>query len=207
MAAAGSWPSIREHGLLSTSTLLTLFGIVGQQRVDIEERHRPSVVSIQHPLYGTAQIRDQKPMSDSGLLRALPNDLSPVEWYRILNSKVFFWTNQDRLHKLLCARAYRDIEHDVLQLDTASVVREHSVRIRLCPINSGATKPFPHPRGRESFLPLETYPWEDWVRRRNMREAVVEVAFEEGIPDVSRYVQRVVRMNQETELRTIFSRD
>lgn len=36
MAEAGSWPMIREHGLLSTSALLDLFGVVGSNRDVIE---------------------------------------------------------------------------------------------------------------------------------------------------------------------------
>ena len=206
MASEGSWKGIREHGLLSTSRLLDLYGIVGQERVAIEDRHRSETVTISHERYGTAHIRDQKPMSDSGLARALHDGLSPADWYRILNSKVFFWTNTHRLSKLLCARAYRSSPHDVLSLDTRDVVGAYAARVRLCPMNSGATKPFPHPRGRDTFLPISEYPWSEWVRRRGVEEAVVEVAFEEGVPDVERYVHRVVRMQEERELEVLFQR-
>jgi len=36
MAERGSWPSIREHGLLSTSALLDLYGKQGAEREAIE---------------------------------------------------------------------------------------------------------------------------------------------------------------------------
>ena len=32
MAECGSWPSIRRHGLLSTSALLDLYGVQGAER-------------------------------------------------------------------------------------------------------------------------------------------------------------------------------
>src|SRR6266853_1172598 len=194
MAAKGSWQSIRQHGLLSTSGLLDLYSIQGDERVAIEDRHRPESATISHPELGTVTIRDQKPMSDAGLQRALQDELSPTEWYRILNSKVFFWTNVDRLYRLLSARAYRADEHDVLWVNTESVVRAHATRIRLCSMNSGATKPFPHPRGRDTFLAISDYPWEDWVEKRGIDEAVGGVDFEGGIPDISRHVRRVVQM-------------
>src|SRR2546429_180882 len=37
MAEAGSWPSVEQHGLLSTSALLDLFEVTGEKRRDIEE--------------------------------------------------------------------------------------------------------------------------------------------------------------------------
>ena len=50
----------------------------------------PESVAITHPVEGTAVIRDQKPMTDEGLRRALETGLSPTDWYRILNTKAFF---------------------------------------------------------------------------------------------------------------------
>ena len=39
MSSDGAWPSLNRHGLLSTSAVLDLAGIAGQQR-DRLERHR-----------------------------------------------------------------------------------------------------------------------------------------------------------------------
>ena len=97
MAADGSWQSIARHGLLSTTSLLDLFEIIGQRRVDLESRHRPESVVIDHPRYGRAWIRDQKPMDDVGLSRALQDGLVPEQWYRMLNQRVFFWLREGRV--------------------------------------------------------------------------------------------------------------
>ena len=42
MAADGSWPSIRKHGLLSTRALLELHGVEGEQVTKIVSRRRPA---------------------------------------------------------------------------------------------------------------------------------------------------------------------
>lgn len=52
--------------------------------------HRPECGPITHHVYGTAVIRDQKPMDDKGLTRALRDGLMPCGSYQILNGKVFF---------------------------------------------------------------------------------------------------------------------
>jgi len=204
MAARDSWPSIMKHGLLSTSALLDLFEIDGEARKRIEERHRPRTEVIAHKRHGNASIRDQKPMSDRGLKRALRDGLSPRDWYLMLNSKVFFWTSEERLHRLLCARAYASDEHDVLIIGSKPLIRAYACEIVLCPMNSGATTPFAHPRGADTFLDITSYPWAEWKKKRGRREAVVELAVRGGVPDVVKYVTKVLRMKQRKVIKTLF---
>src|SRR5690242_18502139 len=104
MAESGSLPGIRRHGLLSTSALLDLFEIAGSERYNIESCRRPGSVVISHPVHGQAVIRDQKPMSEEMLRRCLIG-LTPRQWFELLNHKVFFWADGDRLQRLLGARA------------------------------------------------------------------------------------------------------
>lgn len=190
MAALGAWPSIRRHGLLSTSTLLDLFEITGAARKTLERTHRPTSTVIRHPRLGTATVRDQIPMSDSGLERALRDGITPPDWYELLNERVFFWLNEERLERMLSAAAYRDQSHTVLVLDTESLVSHNVERVRLSPLNSGCTKPFPHPRGRTTFLPISEYPFAERVRRARAN-AVVELAVIEGVRDIERHVIEV----------------
>src|ERR1700688_4530360 len=91
MAQLGSWPSVEEHGLLSTTALLDLFEVRGDERFRIESCHRPESIPISNIEYGLAVIRNQKPMSDKSVRRALEDGLKPADWYRELNSRVFFW--------------------------------------------------------------------------------------------------------------------
>jgi len=191
MAQLGSWPLIQRHGLLSTVALLDLFEVGGEARETLVARRRPEGVEIRHSIHGTAVLRDQKPMDASGLRRSLQDGLTPTQWYRSLNEKVFFWVSRGRLDKLLAAAAYRDRRQTVLTLDTAALLARHADRVLLSPINSGATKPVPAARGRDTFLPLADYPFDFWKDKRNLREAVVELTVRDAVPDVRDFVLKV----------------
>ncbi len=191
MAQVGSWESIRRHGLLSTSALLDLFAVGDANRDRIESKHRPESIPISHPAHGSAVIRDQKPMTDKGLRRALLGGLTPEEWYRGLNSRVFFWLTEDRLLRLLNAKAYRGERHTVLTVDTELLLQKHADRVSLSPINSGCTKPFPHPRGLSTFQRLPRYPFAEWKGKRPLQDSIVELAVDYGVPDVREMVVEV----------------
>src|SRR5215213_7241118 len=74
-------------------------------------------------------------------LEACMTGMTPREWLLELNRRVFFWPSEQRLTKLLGARAYGQREHDVLIVDTRSLVERHGREITLAPINSCATVP------------------------------------------------------------------
>ena len=204
MAERGSWPSIIERGLLSTVALLDLYKVSGRQRLLIEERHRPTGISLTHPVLPKAVIRDQIPTDDAGLRRCLPPHLAPSDWYRLLNKKVFFWLTRDRLLRLLGAEAYRANAHDVLEVYTRPLVRAYFDTIWFSPMNSGCTKPMPHPRGDQTFLRIQDYPYAEWRRKRRRGERVVELAVDYAVPDISNYVLRVVVMRDSEELEEVY---
>lgn len=205
MAERGAWPSIQKHGLLSTSALLDLYGVSGQDRYTIEATRRPACIPIDAEGLPTAVIRDQIPMDDQGLIRGLPAHITPQDWYELLNRKVFFWLTRDRLLRLTGAKAYKEKEHDVLELDTRSLVEAYYDQILLCPINSGCTKPYPAKRDYNTFLPIDEYPYEAWRKKRgNGGDKVVELVVERAVPDVARFVKRVSVMRGIEEIEVIF---
>lgn len=198
MASDGSWPGIQRHGLLSTSALLDLFEIIGEERDALESRHRRETVPIRHPRHGTAWIRDQKPMTDEGVRRALAGtSLTPADWYRLLNRRVFFWTTEERLDRMLGAAPYRHHYHTVLTVDTRILLDRHQDRVTLSPINSGATRPYPSPRGPATFQPIATFPYERYRRLRSTLGAVVELAVDRAVPDIAEVVLDVQRVRHE----------
>lgn len=204
MAEAGSWGSIRRHGLLGTSALLDLFGMEGAAREAVEAQRRPGSVVLEHPVHGRAVVRDNGPLHMGKLADALTDGTTPEAWLRLLNGRVFFWLTKGRLLRLLGGRLYRDAEHDVLEVEAARLVAAHRERIALSPINSGATLPFATPRGRGTFAPIEAYPYAEWRRRRPRGERVVELAVLGGVPDIERYVRRVVRMRGDREVGVVW---
>lgn len=194
MAECGSWPSIQRHGLLSTSALLDLYEVEGTQRQALEATRRLEGVMLQRNGLEGAMLRDQKPMDDDGLARCLDGGLTPTDWYRLLNGKVFFWLTRSRLQRLLDARPYRGRAHEVLELDASAVVSAYRDAITFSAINSGATRPFPARRGPETFLPIAAYPYDAWRAKRPPGERIVEFAVGHAMPDAARFVRRVTRM-------------
>lgn len=202
MAEEGAWDSIRRRGLLSTTALLDLFEIQGDDRFAIESRHRAQPVTLRHPVHGEVVIRDQIPMRESSLRQCLVN-MTPRQWYEFLNRRTFFWMTQERLLTLLAARAYRDRTHCVLTVDTTQLLAMHRDRIRLSPINSGSTIYRPQRRGRSTFRTLRDYPFEERRRLRGVKNAIAEMCVDSGVPDVANFVVRVAHMRGPTETQVI----
>lgn len=187
MAEAGSWRSIREHGLLSTSALLDLFAITGVQRDVIESARRPQSVAIHHPVHGTAWIRDNKPINETVLRRTLVG-MSEPEWYRTLNGRVFFWLSTERLTRLRNAPPYRDRKHDILTLDTARLLEALGSTVELAHLNTGAVHPgATYTRGAGTFQPVATYPWQERLAV-SPREPIVELTVPYSVPEAERFV-------------------
>lgn len=197
MAEAGTWPSIKADGLLSTSAVLDKFEFAGAAREAIESAHRPEKITLTKGDKAIV-LRDQIPMPEERLLEALVDGTSPQEWYRLINGKVFMWAQQERLLRLLNARYYRKLEHDVLTIDSATLLTNYENRVWLCPMNSGNTLPMPHSRGKATFSRIGAYP----IRPRTGGPAkpVVEVVVDYAIPDISSYVVEVRRMKGTTDL-------
>lgn len=194
MAEDGAWPSIRAHGLLSTSALLRAHGLSGEAAAALEGRRRPAGVRLAGPGLPDAVLRDQGPVSDAALRRCLDDGLLPGDWYRMLNGRVFFWPSHARLLRLLGARAYRGRPQTVLTLDTASLAEAHGAAMHLSAINSGATIFGGPRRGIGTFVPLAAYPFAAWRAKRGLADAVVEVTVPDGVPDAVRHVLAVDRI-------------
>jgi hypothetical protein len=183
VSEAGSWPSIQRHGLLSVGALLDLFEVTGPEREELMTARRANSVTLSHPQHGRAVVRDQKPVSEAKLADCLL-DMTPAEWLRLLNSRVFFWLDPQRLDELLAAKKYRERSHEVLTFDTASLLSAHGHHASLSPINSGSTLYKPAARGTITFRSIALY---DILERR----APVELTIESGVADARDHVVRV----------------
>jgi Family of unknown function (DUF7002) len=208
MAESDSWDGINKHGLLSTSSLLTLFEIAGDERRKIELCKREGSKEITHERHGRAVIRDQKPIVESKLRTALGGHMTPEEWYGLLNGKVFFWLTVERLTTLLSAREYRSKPHLVLTLETLPLASAYENSITLTSINSGNTLPIAHPRGRATFKNMKDYPFAERVKR-GLYYTVVELAVEGGVPNVLDYTISAELMssdgNRLTTINTLYA--
>lgn len=188
MSHAGSWLSLRRHGLLSTTALLDLFEVNGSQRDALESCRRSKSEEIVHAQYGRAMLRDQQPMNEKKLAKALKDGLRPRDWYKLLNGKVFFWGPETRLKILQGARLYEAHRQTIIEIDTAKFLEHYADRVSLCHINSGSTQPMAWERGTDTFVPLETYRLADRPKRYGVKGAVAEVTVDYAVPNLLDFV-------------------
>lgn len=189
MAERDALPQLLQHGLLSTSAILDLFEVGGQDRCVLEARIRKRSYVLEAPVHGRFTLRDQKPMSEKKLATCLQDGLTTEEWLRLLNRKAFFWLGRDKVEELLGRREYRDREHIVLEVRTEAVINAHAERVTLAAMNTGTTSPVAHPRGLATMLPLADFPYED-RRRRRLRPAV-ELCVDYSVPDLANLIENV----------------
>jgi len=112
LAEAANWRSIGRSGLLSTKALLDAADVHGKERARIECGQRLKHIELPNGV----QVRDQKPMPAKALKQCLVS-MPPEEWYALINSKVLFWLEVERLNGQRQAfepgpQAFREIESD-----------------------------------------------------------------------------------------------
>ena len=183
MAEDGSWPNIKKHGLLSTSALLTLYGYSSSERNEIECDYRPKKRTIYCDGLEDTKIRDQKVMPPEDLKQCLLGGMTPQDWYKFINGKIFFWAKYERLKWFLSAREYKNSPNIVITVDTRALLNRYADRVTLTGFNTGSTlysEPYtkPRSRGKDSFKSIKAYP-------AYAIDNIVEVVIEEGVPDIA----------------------
>jgi len=168
---------IKSHGLLSTTALLDLCEIEGEFRSRIELHQRPKAIPISHPIHGEFLINDQAPMNVSALAKCL-TDLTPQQWYKSLNSRVFLWPTRERVTRHIGAMLAARTSRIVLAFDTRSLFETLDVDLfELSPINSGNTMRKAAPRGSNTFRKFRDYPFHERRKSKGPQNAVAEVSY------------------------------
>lgn len=197
MTDASNWPSIQQHGLLSTSRLLNLAGLDGDERYDLERRQRLRALRLPNG----ALIRDQLPMSPAALSVCLASGLAPEDWYLELNRRVFFWLDRGRLnrHRHACDSS----PQIVLIVDAHHLLSGYLEQAALTPFNTGNARRRPARRGRETFVPFDKWKesgwsWEAAALRTPLRPSShppVELEIADAVKDVLDFVVEVHRLD------------
>ena len=197
----GAWLNIKKHGLWSTSYILEQFGIKGIQRTLIETKRRTSEIALEHPSYGYIIINDNIPLNEQILKNCLNDGLVPEDWLRMVNSRVFFWPNKEKLNRLLAARGNKNRLREVIVVDTLSLIKKHAERIELSPINSGSTIRRAARRGLNTFTPLIQNDWRKFFGRHSQ---ICEIVVRDYIQDISEHTIEVfLTKNNDTDLNNL----
>lgn len=203
VAAAGAWESIAAFGLMSAARLAERAGLPPDRREQLLRSRRPGPETLPFGRGRVAVLRDQGPLHASKLASALHDGTSVADWLELLNGYVFLWPTRKRVDTLLAA--YRDDDHDVIAIDTHRLLERYAPRTLLSHMNTGATSPIAHARGRDTFRPLASYPLEERRRSYGAARAVAEVVVEDAIPDVRDMIVSVERYRGTRRLREIVS--
>jgi hypothetical protein len=195
LAEAANWPSILRGNLLSTKALLDMADLHGDERERIECCQRLEHVELANGV----QLRDQKPMPMNALMRCLVG-MTPSEWYALINSKVFFWLNVDRLNRQRGACEPRP--QIVLEIDTDRLLAQHARRIALSPINTGNARRSPAKRGQCTFVPYIVWLESGWsseteglgTHSRERSHQPVELTVADAVSGIMNFVVRVHRV-------------
>ena len=190
MADARNYESIERRGLLSTSALLDELGVTSDARIPVEAAHRPNTLALSSP-DETVWVRDQHPLEPAALAACL-DGVSPEDWYRTLNARVFLWPTQERLGRML--KAYGRSEQAIFEIDTAGLLERYADKIELSHINSGyAGLRYPAARrGCHTFVPLSDYVY-------SAKNKVAEVTVVGAVPDVLELTRRVTLRRGQSE--------
>lgn len=187
VTAPGNVERIRRDGLLSARAVVERLGIDGAERLRLLERRRPTGVV----LADGCTINDNLPLTEAALEHCLDDGLTPADWLRALNGRVYLWPSEKRLRTLLGARMNRSRAREIVVFDTLSLVRAHADDVRLSPINGGSTIRKPARRGLGTYTPLLAHDYADWRRLRGRLDSIAEVAVEGAVPDAARHIVEV----------------
>jgi hypothetical protein len=192
LAEAENWPSIQRDGLFSTRVLLDRTGIDGSIRAVLQREHRSERTTLPTGWV----IRDQKPIPPAALQRCLVG-LTVTQWYELLNSKVFFWFDLERLNRQ--RRACGNFPQVVLKIATHGLLDRYAAQATLTPINTGNARRKPALRGAATFVPYTAWAKTAWLseaqalgtRCRGRSHSPVELAVTDSVPDVMDFVVSV----------------
>jgi uncharacterized protein DUF7002 len=132
---------------MSTECLLDLACVAKLERDVLLRVHRPDNIRLSHSVV----IRDQRPMPPAALVRALDDELEPSDWYALLNSFVFLWSDPERMERQ--RRACGDRPQVVLTFDADALLDRFAAEAFVSPINSGNARRKAARRGRTTFRP------------------------------------------------------
>lgn len=192
---ASNWPFIEKEGLLSASALLRKSSLSSEEVEGIECNQR-----LQRLVLPDGRVlRDQKPLPVAALQRCLV-DCEPANWYKLINSKVYFWVDLDRLNRV--RRAILTSPQVVLKVDASALLAQYGSKAAVTPYNIGNAMRKASRMSCATLVPYATWQVSGWdsesaavggkPRSRHHRPAELVVA--DAVPDIMQFVLEVRKL-------------
>ena len=187
-----AWAFIEAHGLLSTDSLVETFVDDSDLALELRSRKRFAPVLLHEDERGRVLLNDNLPLIFPRLAGALDDGLTPDDWLRILNERVYFFPTLERAASFIEAGRRGGREKLLLTFDALSIASAHLDDLFIAPINTGSALRSPARRGRSTFAPAARVSWEEFAARRRATkrtpDTVAEISLLGGLPDVSRHL-------------------
>ncbi len=87
LAMLGAYPGILKYGLLTAQDAADRAGVL------LPDSPRPDAIELTLPDGDKVWVTDNQPLSFKKLAPALDDNLTPQEWFAMLNTRVFFGLN------------------------------------------------------------------------------------------------------------------
>ena len=135
---AGSWEQIASHGFRTAEQLIL------DADLDDEDRQRLLTTPRKEPVHlrvGGEEVvlRDQEPLyARKDLQAVLESGRDVGDWIRLLNQRVYFFTDDAPLQKFLDKYVQRDGAQDVMWLSPLKLLGVEDIRLELATQNTGA---------------------------------------------------------------------
>ena len=185
-----AWPQardrIRRDGLMSPLALCEAMGLSQARTEEVMTTRRGVITDMGEGVV----LNDNSPLQMGPLRRALPEHLSPEDWMRALNSRVFLFPDRRAVDRFTGALRARDLARDVWEVDGLELAEAHLDRLEVTPFNTGATTRKPPERDLDTFAKVEGLDLAEWKMRRVSRgvkrtpDTVREVCVFHSAPDV-----------------------
>ncbi len=193
LADERNWKSIQANGLLSAAKLLEQNKL--KQWV---ARHRTDNIQLPNGVI----IRDQKPMPPAALARCLTSDLTPADWYTLLNKHIFFWIDLARLER---QRQACTTPQYIMTIDAKKLLSQYAPLAAVTPFNTGNARRAAARRGFASFVPYNTWINSGWeheatalgTKPRPRNHKPVELTITDAVPDIFEFVIGWQRLGRE----------
>ena len=181
---------VERLGLLSARSLVECFVADPAERERLLSERRRDFLPLRDDAAGYAALNDNAPLHFGKLAPKLDDRLTPTDWLRMLNERVFFWPEPQERFFAAGRRGGRELL--LLTFDTASLARAYEGRLDLAPMNTGSALREPARRGLRTFTPASAVTWNEWRRSRSdvksSPDQVREVSIRGDVPDAASHL-------------------
>ncbi len=156
---AGVWEQIEAHGFRTAQQLISEAELSDEERQVLLSTPRKESVRLR--VHGRDVIlRDQGPLfARKDLKSVLDTGMDVSDWMHLLNERVYFFTDQTSMKKLLDKYLESDGPQDVVWLSPLKVVQTEGIRLELSSQNTGAIARRSGPQKTpKTFVPLFQFP-------------------------------------------------